>query len=38
MKADADTPVGVSCRVYQTPNGPASSPTLNQLRDVLTGR
>lgn len=33
--ADADDPVGLSCRVYQTPDGPAGSPTLDQLRDVL---
>ncbi len=35
--ADPDDPVGLSCRVYQTPDGPAGSPTLGQLRDVLTG-
>lgn len=29
-------PVGLSCRVYQTPDGPAGSPTLSQLREVLT--
>ena len=33
--ADADAPVGLSCRVYQTPHGPAGSPTLDQLRSVL---
>jgi hypothetical protein len=33
--ADADDPVGLSCRVYQTPDGPAGSPTLAQLRRVL---
>ena len=33
--ADPDTPVGLSCRVYQTPDGPAGSPTLEQLREVL---
>ena len=36
--ADPDDPVGLSCRVYQTPDGPAGSPTLDQLRDVLTRR
>jgi hypothetical protein len=33
--ADSDSPVGLSCRVYQTPAGPAGSPTLDQLREVL---
>ena len=27
--------VGLSCRVYQTPDGPAGAPTLDQLRAVL---
>lgn len=35
--ADADDPVGLSCRVYQTPDGPAGSPTLDQLREALSG-
>lgn len=35
--ADPEDPVGLSCRVYQTPDGPAGSPTLDQLRDALTG-
>ena len=34
--ADPGAPVGLSCRVYQTPAGPAGSPTLDQLRDALT--
>lgn len=34
--AAADAPVGLSCRVYQTPDGPAGSPTIEQLRDVLS--
>lgn len=33
--ADADTAVGLSCRVYQTPDGPAGSPTLEQLQAAL---
>lgn len=33
--ADADAPVGLSCRMYQTPDGPAGSPTLDQLRQLL---
>jgi hypothetical protein len=31
-----DEPVGLSCRIYQTPAGPAGSPTDDQLRAVLT--
>ena len=35
--ASAADPVGgLSCRVYETPNGPAGSPTIEQLREVLT--
>lgn len=34
--AKATDPVGLSCRVYQTPDGPAGSPTLAQLRQALT--
>lgn len=33
--ADADAAVGLSCRLYQTTAGPAGSPTLDQLREVL---
>jgi hypothetical protein len=33
--ADPDAPVGLACRVYETPDGPAGSPTLDQLREVL---
>ena len=33
--ADSDAPVGLSCRIYQTPDGPAGSPTLDQLRRAL---
>jgi hypothetical protein len=33
--AAGDEPVGLSCRIYQTPDGPAGSPTLQQLRQVL---
>lgn len=35
--ADADDPVGLACRVYQTPDGPAGSPTMDQLRSALSG-
>lgn len=34
--AEGDEPVGLSCRVYQTPNGPAGAPTVDQLRAVLS--
>lgn len=34
--AEDDQPVGLSCRMYQTPDGPAGSPTVDQLRAVLT--
>jgi hypothetical protein len=33
--ASGDEPVGLSCRVYDTPDGPAGAPTVEQLRDVL---
>ncbi len=33
--AEADSPVGLSCRMYQGPDGHAGSPTLDQLRSVL---
>ena len=35
--ADDDTPVGLACRVYQTEQGPAGSPTLHQLEQAITG-
>ncbi len=34
--AAPDAPVGLSCRVYQTPDGPAGSPTVEQLCRVLS--
>lgn len=33
--ADADTDVGLTCRIYQTPQGPAGAPTLKQLRAAV---
>lgn len=34
--AEGHEPVGLACRVYQTPDGgPAGAPTLDQLRAVL---
>ncbi len=36
--ADVDAPVGLSCRIYQTPDGPAGSPTAAQLADALNRR
>ena len=29
------SPFGLACRLYQTPDGPAGSPTLQQLREAL---
>lgn len=34
--ADSDEPVGLSCRLYQTPHGPVGAPTVDQLREVLS--
>ena len=36
--ADRDAPVGLSCRIYHTPQGSAGSPTADQLRSVLGAR
>ncbi|MBW3620920.1 MAG: thioredoxin family protein [Actinobacteria bacterium] len=36
--ARGDEPVGLSCRLYQTPDGQAGAPTVEQLREVLDGR
>lgn len=36
--APNDAPIGLSCRVYQTPNGQAGSPTIHQLRDAVAAR
>jgi len=36
--AEGDEPVGLSCRIYQTPDGQAGSPTMQQLREVLDAR
>ena len=36
--ARGDEPVGLACRIYQTPDGPAGSPTVAQLREVLRAR
>jgi hypothetical protein len=34
--AVGNEPVGLSCRIYRTPQGAAGSPTLDQLRAALT--
>jgi hypothetical protein len=34
--ADPDAPVGLSCRVYQTPDGLAGSPTIDQITEAIT--
>lgn len=36
--ADETTPVGLSCRIYQTASGPAGAPTVDQLQAVLRRR
>ena len=33
--AAGDEPFGLACRVYQTPDGPSGSPTIEQLEAVL---
>jgi hypothetical protein len=33
---EADPVGGLSCRIYETPDGPAGSPTIEQLREALT--
>jgi hypothetical protein len=33
--ADADAPVGLSCRLFRTPAGLAGAPTLDQLVQAL---
>lgn len=35
--ASGDEPVGLSCRIYQTPDGPAGSPTVAQLEGAIDG-
>jgi hypothetical protein len=35
VEAFGDAPVGFFCRRYETPDGPAGSPTLEQLRTRL---
>ena len=34
--ARGDEPVGLACRIHQTPDGPAGAPTLEQLRAAIT--
>ncbi len=36
--ARGDEPFGLACRVFETPEGPAGSPTLDQLRAALAQR
>lgn len=33
-----DAEVGLTCRIYQTPDGPAGCPTLEQTRTALNAR
>ena len=34
--AEPDAGVGLSCRVYRTPDGPAGAPTVQQLREAIS--
>ena len=34
--ARPEDPVGLACRIYQTPSGPAGAPTIDMLRSVIT--
>jgi hypothetical protein len=34
--ATGNEPTGLACRIYTTPDGPAGSPTLDQLRAALS--
>ena len=36
LLGDPSAPVGLSCRIYMTPEGAVGSPTLDQLREALT--
>ncbi len=33
-----EQPIGLSCRIYQTPDGPAGSPTVEQIATALRAR
>lgn len=35
--ADGRAPVGLACRVFRTPAGLAGSPTIEQLREAISG-
>lgn len=34
--ASGDEPVGLACRIYETPAGPAGAPTDEQLREAVS--
>lgn len=34
--AEGNEPVGLACRIYRTPEGPAGAPTVAQLRKALS--
>ncbi|CAN5790854.1 hypothetical protein BH23ACT5_BH23ACT5_22350 [soil metagenome] len=36
--AEPSDPVGLACRVYETPEGLSGAPTIEMLRSALTGR
>lgn len=33
--AAPDAPVGLACRIYQTPNGPSGTPDIDMLKEAL---
>ncbi len=35
--ADPDAAIGLTCRVYSTPDGLAGAPTVGQLADAING-
>ena len=35
--ARGDEPFGLACRVYETPEGPAGTPTVEQIEAALAG-
>lgn len=34
--AEPDAPVGLACRIFRTPAGPAGAPTVDQLRAAIS--
>ncbi len=36
--AEPEAPYGLCCRIYQTPDGSAGSPTFTQIADAISAR